>query len=142
MESKKVLAIEVTETQRETIRHLFAHHEWDFNEVDIENNSSQRSTHSSDEEYENPVIPQSEEDQECEHCLCKPCITAETNRQDDPKPPNKSNSRSRKDLYKRFWTMLFHRNVWRDPRYVQKKQRALQQDPQISLKRFNAKMCC
>ena len=101
MENKEILAIEVTETQRETIRHLFAHHEWDFNEVSMENNSSQRSTHSSDEEYENFVIPQSEEHQECEHCLCKPCITAETNRQlwwiDDPKPPNKSNSRSRKD---------------------------------------------
>ena len=33
-------------------------------------------------------------------------------------------------VYKRFWTMLFHQNVWRDPRYVERKQRALQQDPQ------------
>lgn len=132
-EEKSILAIEVTETQRETIRHLFAHHEWEFNEVPIEDDGNQVQEEQNNDDVADFVINQNDEEEECIHCLCRPCITSETNRQmwwlEDPEAPNRSNSQRRKDKYKRFWTMLFHRNVWKDPRYIQRKRNALQQDP-------------
>jgi hypothetical protein len=36
--SKKLLALEVTEEQKETIYHLFSHNNWDFNEIEIKVN--------------------------------------------------------------------------------------------------------
>ena len=48
---------------------------------------------------------------------------------EEPEMANRSNAQLRKDKYKRFWTMLFHRNVWKDPRYRERKRRALQHDP-------------
>ena len=35
----------------------------------------------------------------------------------------------RKSDYACFWTNLFHRNVWQDPRYLVRKRAALRQDP-------------
>ena len=79
------------------------------------------------------VINQNVEEEECIYCLCRPCISSEKNRQmwwlEDPVAPNRSNFQRRKDKYKRFWTMLFQRNVWRDPRYIERKRNALRQDP-------------
>lgn len=136
-EEMSILAIEVSETQRETIRQLFAHNDWEFNKVPIEENitNSQASedTEESDPHFEEYVINQNQEAEECQHCLCRPGITLETNRQlwwlVECEHPNRSNSHRRKDKYKRFWTMLFHRNVWRDPRHLDRKRRALQRDP-------------
>lgn len=132
-EEKSILAIEVTETQRETIRHLFNHNDWNFKEVPVEESADQSKSVDSDPEFEDYVIQQSEEAEECEHCLSSPCITCETNRQmwwlEEPEMANRSNAQLRKDKYKRFWTMLFHRNVWKDPRYRERKRRALQHDP-------------
>jgi hypothetical protein len=34
----------------------------------------------------------------------------------------------RKEKYKRFWTNLFHRGVWKDPRYSEQKHEALCRD--------------
>ena len=49
--------------------------------------------------------------------LSPPWITTEVNRQlwrlEECEQPNRCNSFRRKDIYKRFWTMLFARNVWR-----------------------------
>lgn len=60
-----------------------------------------------------------------------PCITSETDRQVwwIEKPDRPSNTHRRKYKYKRFWTMLSHRNVWADPRYKERKRRVLQHDP-------------
>ena len=44
--------------------------------------------------------------------------------------PHQRNSRIRKDKYRRFWTMLLHRGVWDDQRYIERKQRALEHDGQ------------
>ena len=133
-ENKSILAIEVTETQRETIRHLFAHNEWELNEVPIRENEAQVQENQNDEDVQDFVINQNVEEEECIYCLCRPCISSEKNRQmwwlEDPVAPNRSNSQRRKDIYKRFWTMLFHRNVWIDPRYIERKRNALRQDPQ------------
>uniref|UniRef100_A0A8W8JVK4 Uncharacterized protein n=1 Tax=Magallana gigas TaxID=29159 RepID=A0A8W8JVK4_MAGGI len=61
-EEMSVLAIEVSETQRETIRQLFAHNDWEFNEVPIEENRSNcqalQDTEESDPHFE-------------DHFLCK-----------------------------------------------------------------------
>ena len=37
----------------------------------------------------------------------------------------------RKELYKYFWTMLFHRHVFLDDRYLDRKLRALKQGPRM-----------
>ena len=42
--------------------------------------------------------------------------------------PSVHHHKARKEVYKRFWTMMYHRNVWNDPRYVQKKLDALNFD--------------
>lgn len=113
-EEMSILAIEVSETQRETIRQLFGH-DWELNEVPIEENitTSQASqdTEESDPYFEECVINQNQEAEECQHCLCRPCITLETNRQlwwsVECEQLNRSNSHRRRDKYKRFWTMLF-----------------------------------
>ena len=120
-EEKSILAIEVTANQRETIRHLFNHNDWNFKDVPVEESADQSKSVDS-EDY---VIQQSENAEECEHCLSSPCITCETNRQmwwlEEPEMANRSNTQLRKDKYKIFWTMLFHRNVWKDPRYRERK---------------------
>lgn len=118
-EEMSILAIEVSETQRETIRQLFAHNDWEFNEVPIEesttNSQASQDTEESDPHFEEYAINQNQEAEECQHCLCRPCIPLETNRQlwwlVKCKQPNRSNSQRRKDKYKRFWTMLLHRKI-------------------------------
>ena len=42
--------------------------------------------------------------------------------------PQERNSMLRKSGYKRYWTNLFHRNVWQDPGYLVRKRAALRQD--------------
>jgi hypothetical protein len=79
------------------------------------------------------VIQQQEDAVECPYCLCRPCITNDNNRQmwweTEQQPARAENSGTRKRLYKYFWTMLYHRLVWEDPRYIARKQAALGQDP-------------
>ena len=48
---------------------------------------------------------------------------------EEPEMANRSNAQLRKDKYKRFWTMLFHRNVWKIQDTGSEKKRALQHDP-------------
>ena len=53
-------------------------------------------------------------------CLCKPCITLESNRQAWWETGNtlecEENSSSRKGHYRRFWVMFLYWNVWSDGR--------------------------
>jgi uncharacterized protein YbaP (TraB family) len=39
-QQKTILALEVTEEQKETIYHLFSHNNWDFNESEIKVNKN------------------------------------------------------------------------------------------------------
>ena len=70
---------------------------------------------------------------ECPHCLCKPCITSECFRQmwweTDSVEPDEKNHSLRKEKYKYFWTMLYHREVFLDERYINRKLEALKRDP-------------
>jgi hypothetical protein len=55
-------------------------------------------------------IEQNDDFDECQYCLCKPCITHENNRQmwweTENQIPHERNSMLRKSDYKRFWTKL------------------------------------
>ena len=42
--------------------------------------------------------------------------------------PHMHNNKLRKEAYKCFWTMLFHRGVFSDPRYREKRLESLQRD--------------
>lgn len=78
------------------------------------------------------IIEQTEGADKCEHCLCSPCITDEGNRQmwwgTQPVAPHRLNTSARKYAYRRFWTMLYHRQIWLDPEYMARKVTALGQD--------------
>jgi len=139
-QQKNILALEVKEEQKETIYHLFSHNNWDFNEIEIKNNEinvtdkiNQAGTPAKIDYFS---IEQNDDFEECQYCLCKPCITHEVNRQmwweTENQMPHERNSMLRKSYYKRFWTNLFHRNVWQDPRYLARKRVALRQDPKRS----------
>lgn len=126
---KFVVQLVVTEEQRLVIEHLFAHNHWTYEEC------GEREEHGDFDD--GPRAPgyikqQNLNEPECAHCLCRPCITDPSNKQmwweEEQQPPHARNSSIRKGLYKRFWTMLYHRQVWQDPRYLERKSLVLNQD--------------
>ena len=126
-----VVSIVMTREQREVIQALFTHNDWDYKEV---GEREQFSRHGDEDEIEIPgmIIPPVQGALECPYCLCRPCITDQSHRQlwweDEPQVAHERNSLIRKGLYKKFWTMLFHRMAWNDPRYMAKKAAVLNQD--------------
>ncbi len=127
------LHLHVTDLQKETIGNLFNHYDWEFTEVSAEKTPENQDSNAATGDiahqdgsvdldppecvpgyHVNHIQGQAE----CEYCLCKPCITDERNRQlwweEESQEPNCYNHKRRKDVYKRFWTMLYHRNVWND----------------------------
>ena len=123
------VTILMTNEQRLAVRFFFGHNGWEYTEAD----KSVREQDYEDEHLEpGYVIPQDSAAEECIHCLCRPCITSDCNQQmwweTDNQPSHERNATIRKGIYKRFWTMLFHRQVWRDPRYLAKKEETLSQD--------------
>ena len=131
-EATSVLSLEVTQEQRDAIYYFFAHHDWDFKEVSTNHNNNIPDTENTEENSGNFFIEQDQEADECPFCLCRPCITNEQNRQmwweEQDHAPHERNTFLRKDKYKRFWTNLFHRGVWSDPRYKRRKREALRRD--------------
>ncbi|CAC5379244.1 unnamed protein product [Mytilus coruscus] len=127
--SRSVLSLEVTQEQREAIYHFFAHNDWEFKDISGENASVEENESNEGDFF----IAQDENSEECPNCLCRPCITNERNRQlwweNENHPEHQRNAYLRKDKYKRFWTNLLHRGVWKDPRYLLRKREALRRDP-------------
>jgi hypothetical protein len=82
---KTILASEVTEEQKETIYHLFSHNNWDFHEIEIKVNKNnvtgEINQTRTPENFDDFSIEQNDDFDECQYCLCKPCITHEDNRQ-------------------------------------------------------------
>jgi hypothetical protein len=134
----EILRLKVTKCQKQAVKEFFAKHHWEFIEADDEHNITHvcNSTEEIDPSDVKPgfIIKQKDTENECPFCLCRPCITDEFNRQlwwpRDPLQPNALNSKMRKKCYKNFWTMLYHREVWQDPRYKARKALALGLDPQ------------
>ena len=131
--STSVLSLEVTQEQRDAIYHFFSHSGWEFKEV--QNDQDQVNNEEICDDYSfhgNYFIEQNENFEEYAYCLCRPCITNEGNRQlwweSENHDAHERNSHLRKDKYKRFWTNLFHRGIWDDPRYKQRKREALRRD--------------
>ena len=141
-EEKIVLSILVTNEQKRVIEALFGHYNWDFIEA-RENNVAQTSTSNqhqsaidnvvvperSDEDADDDVeeseeVPSDEETDHdiCSDCFLSPCVT--TNRQSwlgDGKRAHEKNRNLRRIRYKKFWSMLENKNVWRKPQYLRKK---------------------
>ena len=148
------LTLEVTQEQLDTVEALFGHYSWNLVQIirpvteqqttstqteGTEGSSSDSGTvsgQSSQQEESTPPpeyhIPQTLTEGECPYCFCRPCVTSETNRQlwweAERSLPSNRNHGLRKEKYRRFWTMMFHGGVWNDPRYMEKKQIALQHD--------------
>ena len=127
---KFVVSLLLTEEQRLAIKAFFGHNNWNYTET----TSPEMAVPPEDDLDLEPghIISQDPDAAECVYCLCRPCITDASNQQlwwdSEPQEAHERNSVIRKGLYKRFWTMLFHRGAWLDPRYKQKKADALQQD--------------
>ena len=124
----QILTINVTEEQEKELKAFYTSKKWDWNGIVTEVNDD---VEEFDPENVKPgyLIKHDEDKEECPHCLCSPCITDQNNRQLWwPVPyaqPNRFNNKLRKKCYKNFWTWLFHKDVWRDPRYRQRKEHAL-----------------
>ena len=137
-EATHILCLRVTDLQHDVIENVFGHNNWEFVEELPPNAAANAQDDVPDDGLIPNVpgggyrIPQNEEEDECPYCLCKPCITSEDNRQmwweDRRTDAHDRNSGLRKEKYRRFWTMLYHRHVWGDPRYIARKDHALQQD--------------
>ena len=124
------LSLMVNEEQQKVIFDLFLENDWEYQEIDTPQDVPMEVD---DENRSSYRIPQDNECDECIYCLCKPCITSERNRQmwweSQNHPARRNNNLLRKDKYKKFWTMLFHRGVFLDERYISLKQEALRRDP-------------
>ena len=148
-ENKFVLSLLVTEEVKLAIEAFFNHNDWDFIQIEQKNEllsageiqSTEGAAGSSHENTLNTldVSDLSEDDSSessdkrddslCQSCLCSPCVTtheqAWLGRGARPDPKN---TKSRKIRYKKFWTMLDSRGVWRKTKYLRRKKQLLQND--------------
>lgn len=149
MATKQQVLMQLSDDQIENIRGIFHHFDWDFDSAVISDSSllvdAETQTDSQDhaeeindnneEVNQHFRIQQDHNSTECIYCYCRPCITDEVNRQlwweTDTHPKHRRNRNLRKEIYKRFWTMMYHRDVWNHPCYVHKQRRALEQDPRF-----------
>ena len=134
------MTLNLSSFQYEAISNLFQENHWDLEEsratgANPDNyaanaNNMDTDMHTDEMDY---CIPYVEGHEVCPFCFCCPCITNEGNRQfwweNQNQPPHARNSEKRKKIYKKFWTMMFHRDAWNSPMYQAKKQRALGVDP-------------
>jgi hypothetical protein len=127
-EEYETLTLKVTKSQKVAVKEFFEKQHWEFIEIQGDDDTSLKHVCSEDtEDFDistatpGYTIKQNETEDECPFCLCRPCITDDSNRQlwwkHEPSQPHPLNSKSRKKCYKHFWTMLYHRQVWQDPRY-------------------------
>lgn len=135
-EDTSIITLRVNSDQRESIIQFINFNEWELEEMICEENTTGNEDISADDFERTFCIPQSQNCDECEHCFCKPCITDGRNRQmwwpSEPALPDRRNTSFRKEKYKFFWTMLFHRGVFLDERYRERKLNVLQLDPRFT----------
>jgi hypothetical protein len=109
------------------IKGIFDMNDWDY----VELGETGKSDEPGQEDLPGLILDQDPHSPECEFCLCQPCITNDKFHQfwwyTEPEVPHSRNSWMRKQVYKKFWTMLFHRLVWQDPRYLARKEATLRQ---------------
>ena len=122
------VTVTLSEEKLSAIRALFAYNGWDWTPDEEEILSDNPELPSSS----GPVIEGNADRAECPDCFCRPCVMNESHRQlwwlGNPHAPSRSNNTNRRKLYKRFWTMLSHRGVWDDERYIARKSAAVRRD--------------
>ena len=146
------VTLDLSQEQLNTVESLFMHYDWEYKEINRSNineclksdNSTQTVPNNGIHEHGSQIeqiecaefrIDQDVNAEECQYCYCRPCITNEANRQlwwelHDTEPSDRNHG-LRKEKYKRFWTMMFHRYAWEDQRYKIKKEAALKNDPRF-----------
>ena len=128
------ISANLSEEKLAAIRALFAYNGWDWDSnweeprEDVPD-TPEPTNGQDDPEIHFPPVPHFPE---CPECFCQPCIVHDMHRQlwwpQQAKPASSQNNKCRKVLYKKFWTMLSHRGVWQDGRYVDRKSRAIRID--------------
>jgi hypothetical protein len=102
----------------------------ELSESDSETEHAEDLDTTNEEVYENEqvagfVIEQNLAVAKCDQCLCHPCITDPSNTQGwwetDNLMPSRRNSGLRKVAYRKYWTMLYHRQVWISEEYMARK---------------------
>ena len=132
-EEKSTLSLKVTEEQKLLIYAMWNHNNWEVELVEVPEPRTENvclhcnanismaadTEQAGDSNFTDFYIPPNEGETECEHCLCKPCVTSESFRQlwweTENHPANDDNSHYRKNHYRRFWVMLLNRGVWGNP---------------------------
>ena len=146
---RHMLCLLVTEEEEKLIIGMMQHNDMDIIRVDQNSlDSSDMGTPHAvtsgqdanvdhvDEEPEDPPIPRYIDGHpECPFCFCAPCVTSDNFRQSwwpsRNARPSRLNRPARNKVYKRFWSAMYNRGVWKDPQYVAKKLNALQQDRRL-----------
>ena len=135
MAERKAYKVMLTDEQKETIEIFCNMNEWDL-QLDLIQNSGANIAESS-QRQNTPVVarqaPQEDvwEDpgaEECIYCFLRPCVT--THRQSwlgGGRTARLANRVTRKTLYEKFWSVMDHRGAWNDPRYLHKKETAIEQ---------------
>jgi hypothetical protein len=138
VEQCETITLKATPEQIEAIKALYVQNNWEYTATVGDKSTKSEKDDFDPDQYESTfVIKQDSDEEECPHCFCKPCITNDRNRQQwwigQPRPCSRLNNKARKPCYKKFWTMLFHRRVWKDARYLQRKKAALGLDPNFNM---------
>lgn len=134
IEEKATVIYKLTEEQKNAIKELFDENEWDYKEIDWDEEAEHQSSFDPHDVTPGFVIKDSteESDVECPHCFCTPCITDEKRRQawwpTQPCQPHEANTLDRKKCYKSFWTMMWHREAFKDARYLQRPSEGMERD--------------
>ena len=144
-ETFSLLCIKVTTAQHEAIRELYYKNNWSLTCVKQDDHvklwhmeAVLQDVLRDQEDNESPPLPSvdlNHPDSLCPACLCRPCCTNNDNRQlwwpVVNTLPNPANRTTRLKIYKCFWAMLLNRGVWKDPRYIDRKTRAMALDPYL-----------
>ena len=152
-DSKKKVCLNSSEEQLFAIEAFFAHSNWDFDQSVVFNewreevtgdiNFAEAATNDSisDSEHETQNETHAPVDRvqqrlnfgandidnsiECDKCSCTPCVTFHPQKWlGNGCAPNIWNASIRKTKYKKYWTMLSRRDVWKNSKYLDKKIRA------------------
>ena len=131
---RKLMCIWVDETEEHMIRGIYNHFDLELKEASHDDITQHRKNQQVDVDANYPVLIQPVAgEQECPHCLCSPCVTSQRFTQvwwyTQPRMPSLSNSAKRRTVYKKFWVMLLHRGLRKDPRYLERKRLAHDSDP-------------
>lgn len=131
-----VVTVELSSDELDRLEAFFQQSDVDF-DISVDTDSAGSTSYSQISECAaNPdppfYIPALEGRERCPFCFAQPCVTHEDFRQGwwpmENVEPHRKNHLYRKDLYRRFWTMLYHRGVWNLPEYIVKKESALELD--------------